>query len=173
LRLQVVGGGDARAFESGAVPPPGEVFRLATGTGEARFTESGVKEKTSTGLTGLDPCGEWKAALTAAYAAVLEDLRALPQDSYYRQACEATTRYRLSVVALVDDFEVCEREIGCGQVEELLEMAKDERELIAMMRVWRPWEDTHGETDAERAQREAWEAEDKAELEEPKKDEKK
>ena len=59
----------------------------------------------------------------------------LPTHSVYRQGVEATVQHRLKILETVKDDEVSkvEQEIGAGQVEELVESAKDELQLIDMM----------------------------------------
>ena len=59
----------------------------------------------------------------------------LPAHSVYRQGVEATIQHRLKVLGTVKDDEIShlEQEIGAGQVEELVESAKDELQLIDMM----------------------------------------
>lgn len=59
----------------------------------------------------------------------------LPAHSVYRQGVEATVQHRLKILQTVKDDEVprVEQEIGAGQVEELVESAKDELQLIDMM----------------------------------------
>ena len=59
----------------------------------------------------------------------------LPAHSVYRQGVEATIQHRLKVLETVKDDEIFqfEQEIGAGQVEELVESAKDELQLIDMM----------------------------------------
>lgn len=59
----------------------------------------------------------------------------LPAHSVYRQGVEATIQHRLKVLETVRDDEVSklEQEIGAGQVEELVDSAKDELQLIDMM----------------------------------------
>jgi len=59
----------------------------------------------------------------------------LPAHSVYRQGVEATIQHRLKILETVKDDEVSkvEQEIGAGQVEELVESAKDELQLVDMM----------------------------------------
>ena len=59
----------------------------------------------------------------------------LPAHSVYRQGVEATIQHRLKILETVKDDEVSkvEQEIGAGQVEELVESARDELHLIDMM----------------------------------------
>lgn len=54
----------------------------------------------------------------------------MPQNAY-REHVEATAKYRLSVVSNpADDLIKVESEINSGQVEELIEAAKDEINLM-------------------------------------------
>ena len=65
----------------------------------------------------------------------------LPTHSVYRQGVEATIQHRLKILETVKDDEVSkvEQEIGAGQVEELVESAKDELQLIDMMAELKPY----------------------------------
>jgi hypothetical protein len=65
----------------------------------------------------------------------------LPAHSVYRQGVEATIQHRLKILETVKDDEVSkvEQEIGAGQVEELVESAKDELQLVDMMAELKPY----------------------------------
>ncbi|GJX62427.1 probable NADH dehydrogenase [ubiquinone] 1 alpha subcomplex subunit 5, mitochondrial, partial [Tanacetum coccineum] len=64
--------------------------------------------------------GPYLPALTK----TLTEIQRVPEDEGYRKAVESFTRHRLKV---------CEEELGCGQLEELIEEAKDELTLIDKM----------------------------------------
>lgn len=67
----------------------------------------------------------------------------IPEGVAYRNAVEAFTKYRLEVVRRLDNIQAIEDEIGCGQVEELIEIAKDELELIPEYASWKEWEEPY------------------------------
>ena len=49
----------------------------------------------------------------------------MPEDEGYRKAVESFTRQRLQVCREEEDWEVIEKRLGCGQVEELIEEARE------------------------------------------------
>ena len=53
---------------------------------------------------------------------------------------EKTTKHRLNVIETEPDWRLCEEKIGRGQLEELIEDAENELQLIPMMRDAKPWE---------------------------------
>jgi len=57
----------------------------------------------------------------------------VPEDEGYRKAVESFTRQRLNVCKEEEDWEMIEKRLGCGQVEELIEEARDELTLIGKM----------------------------------------
>jgi len=65
--------------------------------------------------------------------------QAIPADAQYRVNVEKFTNYRLSICETETDPEVIERKIMQGQVEELIEQAEDELNLIPLMAEWKPW----------------------------------
>uniref|UniRef100_A0A7S1BDH5 Uncharacterized protein n=1 Tax=Corethron hystrix TaxID=216773 RepID=A0A7S1BDH5_9STRA len=102
---------------------------------------SSTIEKTSTGLVGLpvDPNGV--SNLEEANRAILEKIRAVPETAQYRTNVEQVSRYRLSVIEEHrDDAKKIEEEIDCGQIEEMIEQAKDELSLIDVYVKERVWE---------------------------------
>jgi hypothetical protein len=59
--------------------------------------------------------------------------QAIPADAVYRQNVEKYTKYRLTVCEAETDLETIERKVMQGQVEELIDQAKDELSLIPKM----------------------------------------
>lgn len=57
----------------------------------------------------------------------------------YRQTVEATAHHRLGVLGSGATVADIEQRIGEGQLEELIEEAKDELDLIPKMAEWKPW----------------------------------
>ncbi|WWD17626.1 hypothetical protein CI109_102067 [Kwoniella shandongensis] len=96
--------------------------------------------KTTTGITGLEVHPDPLPALKSIYSSTLSSLSSLPPTSVYRQATEALTKHRLSVVEKSgDDVAQVEGEFG-KIVELLLDEAKTEEGLVAKMTEWKSWE---------------------------------
>ncbi|EXC05949.1 putative NADH dehydrogenase [ubiquinone] 1 alpha subcomplex subunit 5 [Morus notabilis] len=55
----------------------------------------------------------------------LKEVQAIPEDEIYRKVVEDVTRRRLKVCQEEENWEVVEKRIACGQVEELIEEARD------------------------------------------------
>lgn len=89
--------------------------------------------KKSTGLVGLPVVPNAREELIKIYAKTLEKVKMFPADVEYRKGVEQITNYRLSVVKRLPDHEAIEEEIDCGQVEELLDQAQDELELMDLL----------------------------------------
>ncbi|KAA8533669.1 hypothetical protein F0562_031186 [Nyssa sinensis] len=98
-----------------------------------------AKVKETTGIVGLEVVPNAREALINLYSKTLKEIRAVPEDEGYRKAVESFTRHRLKVCQEEEDWEVIEKRLGCGQVEELIEEAQDELQLIAKMIEWDPW----------------------------------
>uniref|UniRef100_A0A7S1BDV4 Uncharacterized protein n=1 Tax=Corethron hystrix TaxID=216773 RepID=A0A7S1BDV4_9STRA len=87
----------------------------------------------------VDPNGV--SNLEEANRAILEKIRAVPETAQYRTNVEQVSRYRLSVIEEHrDDAKKIEEEIDCGQIEEMIEQAKDELSLIDVYVKERVWE---------------------------------
>ena len=100
---------------------------LAQSTRALASAASG-KVKVSTGLVGLPVDPQARDKLITIYKQTLEDVGKLKLE--IRQDIIAITKYRLSVVEKTTDPEQIEKEIRCGQIEELVEQAKDELGLV-------------------------------------------
>lgn len=92
-----------------------------------------AKVKDTTGIVGLDVVPNAREVLINLYRKTLEEIKAVPEDEGYRKAVETFTRHRLSVCQEEEDWEMIEKRLGCGQVEELIEEAQDELKLIGHM----------------------------------------
>jgi NADH dehydrogenase (ubiquinone) 1 alpha subcomplex subunit 5 len=93
---------------------------------------SSVKE--STGLVGLDVVPNAREVLIGLYNETLKVVKdQIPERAEYRRSVEQITNYRLKVCQEEEEHERIEQRIGCGQVEELIEQAKDELELIPQL----------------------------------------
>ncbi|KAL8160173.1 hypothetical protein V2J09_001710 [Rumex salicifolius] len=98
-----------------------------------------AKVKETTGIVGLDVVPNAKEVLISLYSKTLDEIKAVPEDEGYRKAVESFTRHRLQACREEEDWEAIEKRLGCGQVEELIEEAKDELTLIGKMIEWDPW----------------------------------
>ncbi|CAJ1930841.1 unnamed protein product [Cylindrotheca closterium] len=116
-------------------------------TGVALFSTDIVpgygKGKTSTGIVGLpyDPNGV--SNIVVQYQALLDRMAAsdLPETAQYRVDVEKIARYRIKVaMENPEDPDMVEDLCQCGQVEELVEQAKDEMEVLDMYLKERLWE---------------------------------
>uniref|UniRef100_A0A5B6ZX08 Uncharacterized protein n=1 Tax=Davidia involucrata TaxID=16924 RepID=A0A5B6ZX08_DAVIN len=98
-----------------------------------------AKVKETTGIVGLEVVPNAREVLINLYSKTLKEIQAVPEDEGYRKAVESFTRHRLNVCQEEKDWEVIEKRLGCGQVEELIEEAQDELKLIGKMIEWDPW----------------------------------
>ena len=108
-------------------------------------TSIAAQLKTTTGLVGLDVEPQWKEKLTALYEQTLEDAKALPEDSKYRQNVEAISKFRMKVVQEEEHGDAVEARVDCGQVEEMIVHAQEELGLLqhyVEMRLWEPAPDS-------------------------------
>lgn len=105
-----------------------------------RWQSTGPRKGT-TGIVGLDVVPNAREVLDELYTKTLRDIQIIPEGVAYRTAVEAFTKYRLDVVRRLDSIEAIEDEIGVGQVEELIEQAKDELDLIPQYAEWKEWEE--------------------------------
>eukprot|EP00475_Leptophrys_vorax_P004133 TRINITY_DN12466_c0_g1_i1.p1 TRINITY_DN12466_c0_g1~~TRINITY_DN12466_c0_g1_i1.p1 ORF type:complete len:138 (+),score=8.16 TRINITY_DN12466_c0_g1_i1:40-453(+) len=103
-----------------------------------------ARVKESTGIVGLDVVPNARDVLIALYRETLDCVRVIPQEAVYRQNVEALARHRLRICEEAAEAEEIEARVGGGQVEELIEMAKDELDLIPKMAEWKPWEVPEG-----------------------------
>ncbi|KAB2001154.1 hypothetical protein ES319_D12G281500v1 [Gossypium barbadense] len=87
-----------------------------------------AKFKETTGIVGLDVVPNAREVLIGLYNKTLKEIQAVPEDEGYRKAVESFTRHRLKVCQEEEDWEMIEKRLGCGQVEELIEEAQ-----------WVPW----------------------------------
>ncbi|THG14598.1 hypothetical protein TEA_014215 [Camellia sinensis var. sinensis] len=92
-----------------------------------------AKVKETTGIVGLEVVPNAREVLISLYGKTLKEIQAVPEDEGYRKAVESFTRHRLKVCQEEDDWEIIEKRLACGQVEELIEEAQDELKLIAKM----------------------------------------
>lgn len=96
--------------------------------------------KTTTGLVGLEINSKARMDLIQLYNQTLKEIQVIPKDAHYRLSVEQITNYRLKVVESTEDEAVIEKDIGGGQLEELIEQAKDELHLIPIYFEDKLWE---------------------------------
>ena len=92
-----------------------------------------AKVKETTGIVGLEVVPNAREVLIDLYTKTLKEIKAVPEDEGYRKAVESFTSHRLKVCQEEKDWELIEKKLGCGQVEELIEEAQDELTLIGKM----------------------------------------
>ncbi|GAQ81908.1 NADH-ubiquinone oxidoreductase 1 alpha subcomplex subunit 5 [Klebsormidium nitens] len=101
--------------------------------------------KESTGIVGLDVVPNAREVLIGLYDQTLKVVKdQIPEQAEYRRSVERITNYRLKVCQEEEEHDRIEQRIGCGQVEELIEQANDELELIPVMVESKPWEVPEG-----------------------------
>eukprot|EP01119_Soliformovum_irregulare_P001926 TRINITY_DN1182_c0_g1_i1.p1 TRINITY_DN1182_c0_g1~~TRINITY_DN1182_c0_g1_i1.p1 ORF type:complete len:185 (-),score=39.67 TRINITY_DN1182_c0_g1_i1:40-594(-) len=105
-----------------------------------REVPPGVKVKETTGLVGLDVNPFWREDLMELYDRILHEIKAVPEKAGYRVAVERLYNHRLKIVSSTNDYEDVEEQFYNTQVEQLLEHARDELELIPIMLEAKPWE---------------------------------
>ena len=96
--------------------------------------------KTSTGLVGLavDPNG--KENLINACKEILVSVERVPSDATYRTDVEKWYSFIANECGKTDDIKVIEDAMGLGQIEEVIEMAKNELELVDYYVEEKGWE---------------------------------
>lgn len=99
-----------------------------------------VVTKTSTGLVGLAVDPDGRKNLIDYQEKILKELSDIPEDAAYRVHTEAITRYRLKTALEIEDEDALEAAIGQGQLEELIEEAKDELGIITMYKDAKMWD---------------------------------
>ncbi|RHZ74132.1 hypothetical protein Glove_227g95 [Diversispora epigaea] len=97
-------------------------------------------QKATTGLFGLAVHPNPKSHLIKTYRRTLETLTQIPPTAVYRQATEALTQHRLSIIESSDNIKEIENRIGAGIIEEIIWQAEDELKLIAKVKEWKIWE---------------------------------
>eukprot|EP00471_Norrisiella_sphaerica_P003970 CAMPEP_0184483798 /NCGR_PEP_ID=MMETSP0113_2-20130426/5470_1 /TAXON_ID=91329 /ORGANISM="Norrisiella sphaerica, Strain BC52" /LENGTH=125 /DNA_ID=CAMNT_0026864415 /DNA_START=189 /DNA_END=569 /DNA_ORIENTATION=- len=95
--------------------------------------------KDSTGIAGLPVIENAREVLIALYQKTLEDAEGLPKDAGYRDYVTKLSKYRLTVCEKNEVVEAIEKEIGTGEIEELIQEAEDELKVLEMMKEWKPW----------------------------------
>ncbi|CAG8606247.1 16487_t:CDS:2, partial [Acaulospora morrowiae] len=97
-------------------------------------------QKTTTELFGLAVHPNPRPHLLNIYKKTLESLTQIPPTAVYRQATEALTQHRLSIVESNEDVKEIESKIGAGIIEEVIWQAEDELKLLDKVKEWKVWE---------------------------------
>ncbi|GLJ37396.1 hypothetical protein SUGI_0759070 [Cryptomeria japonica] len=92
-----------------------------------------AKVKESTGIVGLEVVPNAREVLISLYQKTLKEVEIIPPNVPYRKHVESFTNHRLKVCQEEQDWEVIEKRIACGQVEELIDDANSELTLIPKM----------------------------------------
>lgn len=88
--------------------------------------------KSSTGITGLAVHPNPLPDLTKTYESTLSALHEIPKSSVYRQSVEALTLNKLKILKGANgDVSKVEKELDEGQIEQALDVAKDELALVS------------------------------------------
>ncbi|KAG9014688.1 hypothetical protein FRB94_010535 [Tulasnella sp. JGI-2019a] len=97
--------------------------------------------KQTTGITGLNVHADPLPALQSTLKDTLALLASIPSSSVYRQGSEATIKNNLSIIeAAKGDVMAVENQLSLGQIEEVLQSAKAELNLVGKMIEWKAWE---------------------------------
>lgn len=86
--------------------------------------------------------------LLGLYQETLKAVAQIPADAAYRKNVTSITEYRIKVVEAEENIDAIEEKLGVGQMEEIIEQAQDELELIPHMAEWQPWAVKDGEKPA-------------------------
>jgi NADH dehydrogenase (ubiquinone) 1 alpha subcomplex subunit 5 len=96
--------------------------------------------KKSTGITGLSVHPNPLPELIKTYEHTLSLVASFPSSSIYRQSVEALTQKKLNIVKGANgDVSAAEAELKEGQIEESLDIASDELNLVSKMAEWRAY----------------------------------
>ncbi|KAI0732359.1 NADH2 dehydrogenase [Fomitopsis betulina] len=97
--------------------------------------------KTTTGITGLEVHHDPVPHLIQTYKSTLEKLSVIPETSVYRQGVEAFTKHKLNIVQAANgDIAEVEKQLDEGHIEDSLDVAKDELNLVGQIVEWKAWE---------------------------------
>ena len=108
-----------------------------------------TRGKKTTGIVGLAVEPDAKPILLDLYKQTLVALEGVPDAAEYRKVVEGFTKERMAAVEKTDDLLAIEAAIGAGQVEQLIEQAKDELNLIPTLIAARAFDTYDGPTSEE------------------------
>ncbi|KAK7694613.1 hypothetical protein QCA50_001800 [Cerrena zonata] len=96
--------------------------------------------KTTTGITGLKVHPNPLPELKKTYQSTLTALSTIPETSVYRQGVEALTQHKLKIVEGANgDIQAVEKQLDEGQIEESINIAQDELNLVSKMAEWKAY----------------------------------
>lgn len=96
--------------------------------------------KTTTGITGLEVHHDPVPHLIQTYKSTLEKLSVIPETSVYRQGVEAFTKHKLNIVQAANgDIAEVEKQLDEGHIEDSLDVAKDELNLVGQIVEWKAY----------------------------------
>ena len=93
----------------------------------------GLSTKASTGIVGLRVEPKGREVLMQLSASILKAVAAFPETAHYRRVVERVYTERLEACQAHAEVADIELAVGQGQIEELIEMARDEQKLIPKM----------------------------------------
>ncbi|KAJ3215183.1 hypothetical protein HDU67_000751 [Dinochytrium kinnereticum] len=105
-----------------------------------RILRQVIKLKETTGIYGLPVHSNPRPELISLYGKLLHKIERIPAHSVYRKSVEAVTAHRLKIVESESLVERIEERIDNGQIEELIQQAQDELNLLSQMENLKPWE---------------------------------
>ena len=100
---------------------------------------AGSSGKTTTGIVGLPVVPNALEELSSICDKILEEVKDIPSDAPYRTNVETMYTLKKSL-AQQGDVAALEAELGLGQIEEVIEIAKDELSLAAKYKEWKLYE---------------------------------
>jgi len=98
-----------------------------------------LPQKSSTGLPCVPVVPRARAILIRIYERYVDMLEQFEASTPYRAHMEKVTRARLAILLSTEDVFEIEERIGCGQIEELIELAENEMRLAPFMLEHQPW----------------------------------
>ncbi|KAF7633087.1 hypothetical protein Mgra_00007516 [Meloidogyne graminicola] len=96
--------------------------------------------KQGTGLCGLYVNTHPHKDLSELYIRILRVLELMPIDYVYRQTTEQIVKERFAHVNTESDIQLLEEKIGMGQIEEVIEQARNELETARTLVYFKAWE---------------------------------
>lgn len=132
-----------RAFELRRANTNSSTARSTSRTQKAemlRFTRPLLQQvsKLSTGIYGLAVHPNPLPELTKTYESTLTALSSIPEHAAYRQGTESLILRKLKIVQDASgDIAQVEKQLDEGEIEQAIEIAKDELNLVAMMTEWK------------------------------------
>lgn len=96
--------------------------------------------KKTTGLAGLVVAENAHGKLSHLYKRLKKVLALMPDESVYKKSTMAIIDSRQKVIESTDVIDKIEKEIGAGQIEELIHQAENEIILARSLNSYRPWE---------------------------------